>query len=509
MGHSPAKVEGGAGKNLRAMPYDSLDSLLESGIASICDGDWSAAQTSLGQRLEETVRLGRRRLNLFLLSLVAGRVGLSDVAEQLSEDARRTPLEMGEPRYLGTSEDPVRRELEREWWSFNGWRTESEPEPVPQSSGDDELHWASVLDGALEGRAGEMERRWSRFLDGDRPERPLLWNLLALGYLESGDLRTYEEMRDQATTASTEERDVPQELAELLTRAGLHAALADLRQGRWLTSESLHDTLTPQTSSPEPGGVSPGPGWEAGMEESFSLLSVGRAVEAARKLGGLSLQGLPLHRAYALNALGLALFSAGDYADAQEALADCRREAAQTRPEDEPELAARYAEWLLSAGARPVQGDVFCDPFAEPLTSWDEAQTSPEEERADGFWPIFEQVLEGMRLGDHSASQLALRRLLGESSSKERTKAFLISLLSAGIALLEGDHMEAQESIEDASRLLSQGGLQAAPLVEAQGRLAAAGALTLAGKMELEALSTLDPWRDFPADFQQQSYSGL
>jgi hypothetical protein len=494
-------------EELSNMPYDSLDSLLESGIAAICDGDWATAQSLLGERLEDSFRLGRRRLNLFLLSVVAARSGLANISEQLAQDARQVPLEMGEPRYLGHSDDPVRRELENQWWSFNGWLALAEEPVLPiGSAGEEELNWASVLDGAVEGRAGEMERRWSRFLEGAGPERPILWNLLALSYLESGDLRTYEEMRDEAAPEAP--REVPTELAALLEQAGLRGALSDLRQGRWLTAESLHDTLSAgalERSAEELVESA----WENEMAESFLLLSVGRAAEAARKLGSLSLQGSPWHRAYALNALALALFSCGEYAGAEEALAEGHREAAQAPPGGGPELARCFAEWLDSVGVQPVPGSPFCDPFRQSTPGWGEPEGTSPSEDSGAFWPLFEEALEGMRGGNLSACHQTLRRLLSEPSGKECTRAFLTSLLFAGVALLEGDHMEAQDSIDEASRLLSAGGFQSGQLVEAQGRLAAAGAMTLASKMELEALSSLDPWRDFPADFPQQSFSGF
>jgi hypothetical protein len=486
------------------MLYESLDPMLENGIASICDSDWNAAQDLLSQRLEQSAALGCRRLNLFLLSVVALRVGLEGVATQLTQAARDTPVEMGEPRYFGTSKDPVRQKLEQDWWSFNGWSPESGPSRQEDHLASEELSWASVLDGALEGRAGELERRCSRFLDGDHPQRAILWNLLALGYLESGDLRTYEEMRDQAPVVTTP-AEVPEVLVQLLTHAGMNQALADLKNGRWLTS----DSLTHVTSNHEgaAGENAASEAWETEMEASFSLLSVGRAVEAARKLGPLSMQGQSsLHRAYALNALGLALFASGEYSGAEEALADSRKEAAKAPQESDPDLAVRFAEWLHSCGAHPTPGSVFCDPFSEVASS--AAHPETEGQTSDSFWSGFEQVLEGMGEGDLGSAKRTLRRLASEPGSQEPTQAFLIALLFAGTALLEGDHMETQESIDDASRLLEAGGLDAGALVEAQGRLAAAGAMTLAGKMDLAILPTLDPWRDFPADFPQQSYSG-
>lgn len=482
------------------MHYESLDPLLEDGIAAICDSDWNAAQTLLTQRLDESVRLGRRRLNLFLLSVVAARAGLEDVSSQLSHAAYATPVEMGEPRYFGTSEDPIRRELERQWWSFNAWQPEVAPS-LSLANEQTEIAWAAVLDGAMEGRAGELERRWSPFLDGDHPQRAILWNLVALGHLESGDLRTYEEMKEAATGSGPTE--VPEPLAQLLLHAGLGLALADLQAGRWLTPE----ILTNPTPSEEQGEVQETAGWDAAMEDAFSLLSVGQGVDAARRLGPLTSGGSSLQKAYALNALALALFSVGEYGGAEEALADSRAELARSQPQSDPELAARFADWLRAAGSGPAPGEVLCDPFRE--THGAAADEGDGQGQQDQFFPIFEQALEGMRTGDFSRTKRHLRALLAEPSSRRDTQSFLISLLFAGSSLLEGDHMEAQDAIDDASRLLEKGGLDPAILVEAQGRFAAAGALTLAGKLELESLSGLDPWRDFPADFAQQSYSGL
>lgn len=477
------------------MLYETSDSGLECGIDRICAGDWTSAQDLLTQRLEESFRLGRRRLNLFLLAVVASRVGLSDTAEQLLEAARQTPLEMGEPRYLGSGAEPDRRTLEQAWWEFNGWRME-QPLEQREEPRDADVDWAAVLDGALEGRAGELERRWSRFLDGDHPQRSILWNLVALGYLESGDPRTYDEMRSQAPSPDGPV-EIPDSLSALLTHAGLHGALSDLKHGLWLTSERLT-----HSSSVEQGGIegcARDQVWESEMEEAFSLLSVGRGLEAARKLGPLCTSGTHLEKAYAWNALALTLFLSGDYGGAEEALADGRREAQHARLDSAPELAARYAGWLASAGASPTPDSPFCDPFSEVLAS---SEASAEAGGSTpSFWTLFEQVLEGMRNGDIAASRRTLRTLFGDPSSKEVTRAFLVALLFAGTALLEGDHMETQDAIDDASRLLDKGGFEPGVLVEAQGRFAAAGAMNLARKMELEGLSGLDPWRDFPADF--------
>ena len=479
------------------MLEESLDPHLESAIASLCDGDWSTARDALSQRLDETARLGKRRLNLFLLSVAAQRSGLPEVGAQFAELARVTPPEMGEPRYLGNTADPVRRQLEEVWWRFNNWN----PEQLPGSHAAEtssELDWPSILDNALEGRAGELERRLSRHLDGNHPQRRILWNLVAVGYLESGDPRTYEEMRSEAPAGSIE---VPDELAFLLEQAGLYSALEDLRAGRWLTT----DCLTSSEVGPVDGKLAQAAeAWESEMEASFSLLSVGRGTEAARKLGPLTmLQGLsPLHRAYTLNALALALLASGEYGGAEEALRDGRVEAEECDPSGDPEMAERYAMWLQSCGFRPSPDSPFCDPFAaSPSLGQDEAGSPEADER---FWNSFQEVLVVLRDGDLSSARRVLRGL----SSGETTRAFLIALLFAGAALLEGDHMEAQELIDDASRLLELGGLDEEALLEARGRLQATGAVILAGKMDARNLSTLDPWRDFPADFPQQSLSG-
>jgi hypothetical protein len=489
------------------MLYESLDPHLESAIASLCDGDWSNARELLSQRLEETARLGRRRLNLFLLSHAACRSGHQPMGEQLAELARATPLELGEPRYFGTSEDPVRRELEQSWWAFNNWNPEQAPASSQGPAPAGELDWAALLDGALEGRSGELERRCSGLLDGAHPQGAILWNLVALAYLESGDLRTYEEMRDQAPAPATA-GGIPQQLADLLCQAGLASALAELEAGRWLTSDSLSASRAEQAES---AGAAGSEAWEQEMEASFSLLSVGRSVEAARKLGPLSMRKLlPWQRAYTLNALALALFSCGEYGSAEDALREGRAEAAQAGEQDaaqSTQLAQRYTDWLRSAGAQPASGGAFCDPFASEPPACGQ-QDGGDHSGEEAYWSGFEETLEALRSGDLSGARRTLRRLLAAPSAAEPTRAFLTALLLAGAALLEGDHMDAQESIDDASRWLQKGGLDPGLLVEAQGRLAAAGALTLAAKMDLEILPTLDPWRDFAVDFPQQSFSG-
>lgn len=474
------------------MLYESLDPQLESALTAMCAGEWKDAQARLGQRLDESGQLGRRRLNLFLLAVVAGKGGHPQVAAQLRDAARSTPAEMSEPRYLGGGSEGLRRELERAWWEFNRWDPEGSP-LTSASPGQDELDWAAVLDAAMEGRAGEMERRWSSYLDGDHPQRSVLWNLVALGYLESGDLRTYEEMRDSAQGMAGLE--LPAILETLLCQAGLESARADLKAGRWLTSDGLSQGALIDEAGESSSEQRP---WEDEMETAFSLLSVGSGLEAGRLLGPLTGRGDDLERAYALNALALALFLSGEYSQAELALQEFRETAAVADSALRPDLAERYAEWLGSVGAVPAPNSVYCDPFAAASPAED---ASTEGLGGESFWTGFEAVLEQMGRGDTSGCQRALRTLLAEPLANEPTHAFLLALLLAGSSLLDGDHMDAQDSLDEASRLFETGTLTAPALVEAQGRFAAAGAFTLAGKMELELLPTLDLWRDFPADF--------
>ncbi len=488
-------------RNLSPMLYESLDPSLESALDAMCSDNWKEAQATLSARLDDSGSLGRRRLNLFLLAVVAARGGHPQVAEGLREAARATPAEMSEPRYLGNGEEGLRRELERAWWEFNRWNPEGAP-TTTVSAGGDQLDWAAVLDAAVEGRAGEMERRWSSYLDGEHPQRAVLWNLVALGYLESGDLRTYEEMRDSAPAGPV--GGLPSHLEALLSEAGLEQALSDFQAGRWVTSESLSASAAPTGSDPTPSQEERP--WEEEMESAFSLLSVGRGLEAARGLGPLSGRGSELEQAYALNALALALFSSGEYGQAELALAEFRTAAAAADSASQPELAARYGEWLTSVGAIRAPNSVYCDPFANGS---EVAADTNSDENAESFWSGFADVLEEMSLGHTQGCQRGLRALLGEPLAKEPTHAFLVALLFAGTSLLDGDHLDAQESIDEASRLFEAGGLSPAVLLEAQSRLGAAGAFTLAGKMDPEQLATLDPWRDFPADFPQQSLSGF
>lgn len=474
------------------MLNESLDPLLESGIASICDGDWKNARELLGQRLEDCSDFGYRRLNLFLLSIVAARSGHAEASAELMETARTVPAEMAEPRYFGTSCDPVRQDLEQQWWSFNNWTPEravslEETEPAQ------ELDWAAVLDGALEGRAGELERRWSRFLEAEHPHKQVLWNLLALGYLESGDLRTYEEMREQADTVSTPV-PLPTALVALLQQAELGETITALESGRWITSEAL---MSPSGDS-QPAKPELDLSWEEEMENAFSLLSVGLAVEAARKFGFLSASSSDPHRrAYSLNALSLALFRSGEYSQAQEALAESRLALIST---NDKEFTPLFQDWLTSVGSSPQPGELLCDPF-EQTALHGSALLGSDDSSHDIFWVEFDGVLQAMKLGDLGSCQQHLRLLLSQPCAKQPTEAFLLALLLAGTALLQGDHLDAQESIDDASQLLQGENFEANLLSRAQEIFESANAHTLAQKMRPDRLSTLDPWHDFTADF--------
>lgn len=351
--------------------------------------DWNAAREILARRLDNVDTLGRRRLNLYLLSAVATSAGHRDTGEQLAQMARAVPIELNEPRYLGQPDDDTLHQIELGWWSFNGWNGASTTPVEAENESVEELPWADILDGALEGRAGELERRWSSVLESERPERAMLWNLIALAYLEKGDPRTYDEMRSQAPEPTTP----PPPLIALLKKARLLCAVDALEERRWLTA----DLLEVQQSASQPE-------------------------------------------------------------------TDCNDEVCPAQ----------------TAEPSPGLGD----------------------SGIEEFWDCFQTTLERLREKNPSAVKPCLRELLGFSvTTHDTTHAFLVSLLFAGAAIMEGDTIGAQESIDDAVRQAQAGTLNESVLDLAQERARAVGALTIADKLCREGIATLDPWHDFPADF--------
>ena len=366
---------------------ETLDPLFESALSAILRHDWSGAREVLAQRLDETGSLGRRRLNLYLLSVVASAAGHHETGDKLAQLARSTPLELSEPRYLGSSDDELHRQLELGWWAFNGWNVELSTVSSTTEETEGELPWADILDAVVEGRAGELERRWSSVLEGDRPERAALWNLVALAYLEKGDLRTYEEMREQSPSPTAGSPP----LVALLESAGLQLAARALSQGDWVTSEMLHVD-------------------EAVLEDGLEAGS-----------------------------------------------------------DPKPTLPA------------PVEA-----------LDYDE----------EAYWQHFGTAIERLKTAEHREAQLSLRQLLSiPLPAADPTPAFLLALAFAGSAILAGDTLEAQEAIDDAVRHAESAPLRAETLARAGEIFHAVGAATLATKLNLDELSTLDPWRDFPADF--------
>ena len=466
---------------------ESLDLQLEHALEAIRERHWGKARDLLAARLEAASQLGRRRLTLYLLSVTASSAGHPETGDQFAQAARSVPIELSEPRFFGANPEGELSELELGWWTFNGWGVES-THSLPLEGHDPKapLPWADILDSTVEGRAGELERRWSGVLESEHPQRALLWNLVALAYLEQGDPRTYDEMRQSAPKA----QEVPNDLRLLLEQAGLNSAVQTLLEGRWLTSDLL------QNESPArvPTDDSSVDSWTEEMEEAFSLLAVGRAQEAARKFGPLcdspyssSQQG------YALRALALALTDSGEYGPAEETLAESH---ALLEQHPDTALETQYCYWLESARGEMQQ--------AAPESENSPAEFDPHQD----FWFEYESALKAMKQSHLDSAKQSLRRLLSlQVPSADTTSAFLVSLLFAGVAILEGDHIEAQDAIEEATRQAESAPLSAALLHAASQLFLASGAETVGAKLHQEKLSGLDPWRDFPADFASPTLS--
>lgn len=490
------------------MTGERLDDILERALFALEEQDWSQAQSLLAERLDQTPQLGQRRLTLFLLSIAAARSGHTHEGEEFTKLAAATPLELGAPRYLNRSIESSDLDLDLAWWALNGWGTPSARPLTDQSLQPQEhIDWAVVLDFILERRPREIESRWSWILDGDRnhAHHSILWNLLALGYLETGDLRTYEEMREAALIAKVSP-SLPAELLCLLEQAGLHLAIQTIEQGGWITS----DHLNPSSCSPDPtpnvypreNDLSLG-AWIASMQEGFSLLSLSLPLKAARLFASIAYDELPLLlKAYTLNATALALFLCGDYEASERALTDFHALQSQINASDNPELSTQYTSWLHSIEVTSPPNEPFWNPYFQSETVQEITDQNSQDHL---YWVSFRSVLNALKSTNPHAARTPLREALIFSETLEPSHKFLSTLLLAGVCILDGDTMDAQHAIEEVHDLYEKHDLNPNDLQQAQVFFSEVQATNLASKMELIHLATLDPWHDFPSDFPSPS----
>ncbi len=459
---------------------ESLDLQLELALDAMRLQNWKQAREILAARLDESASLGRQRLTLYLLSVTATSSGHPEAGDQFAQVARSVPIELGEPRYFQQPDDSL-RDLELGWWTFNGWGSETVQSCVASTADlSAPLPWADILDSVLEGRAGELERRWAEVLEGAHPHRWLLWNFVALAYLEQGDPRTYDEMRLSAPSG----QEPPDDLLALLEHADLQAAIRALQGQQWLTS----DLLQAEQAAPVDTDNSQ-LAWVESMEEAFSLLSMGRAQESARKFGPLCEPPYSsVQRGYALRALAMALGDCGEYSAAEDAVRESQIWLGQ---QCDDVMDTRFAIWADS-----VRKEAKADVTSSFSQSEDVTGSS------GMYWTDFGSVLEAMRAKEFQDCKPSLRRLLSaQGQLDDATYPFLTALLFAGIAILEGDHVEAQDSIGEAVHHAESATLNPEILQEASRLFFEFRAETLGSKLNPNGLSTLDPWRDFPSDF--------
>lgn len=465
-------------------------------LDALCTSEWSQAREILGDRLGSTRQLGARRLNLFLLSVAAASAGQQDVAETLLQQAHQTAKELGEPRHLGTKADgPEARErlrlLQLGWWDFNGWPVTESEEPSPTENA--ELCWESVVEGALNGHGQELDQRYTKRLaaPADSSTR-YLWNFVALGYLEAGDLRTYEEMTKSAPAHVLD--SLPKDLQEALWSRQLGHLVGLLEDGQWLTANHLQLAESPGTAHRAPIADH---NWEAEMEAAFEVLAQGDHEAAARMFGSLTRQTLnSAQEAFALNGLALCLFRGGDYSSAEQTMVEFRT--VSHGAEVPPGLAARYRIWLNSVEEETVADSAFCDPFSQGSES---VPSEVSKSEGPSFWESYKKAVEELSQGHHNGCKKSLRGVLSSPVLEDRTLNFLTTMLWAGCSLLEGDHMAAQESLNTLSELFAEGPLDDSLLKRGGELFAEVGATTIHQKLTDPAAGGLDLWTDFPADF--------
>lgn len=346
------------------------EKLLESSLKAICLKDWGSAQAYLSKNLESSFKPSYRRLTLFLLSVVAEATGHIAVSQELVTLAQATPVdsEAAQIFSLNAPGNSIRRQLDEAWQEFNGL-TKSNSFQSFQT-----IDWAYVLDNITEGRTREIESKYSAAIESEHPYRHILWNLLALGYLSSGDLRTHQEMRDSKPPPVNSK--APESLEALLKKAGLTQALENLTAGQWLTLDELVVVEPPNPYPPKENDAAllsssdtksakkyqdqvEEYSWDSGIEvgpklQSPSMLDISdfwtqyKLAIGAMKSGDFTLAKGILHRLLATSAelgqtpylLALILFTGNsilesDYVSAQDSLQECEQALAVLEPDKE------------------------------------------------------------------------------------------------------------------------------------------------------------------------------
>lgn len=454
-----------------------FDQSLSEGLELITEARWDEAREVLQARLDQAGAGGHKRLNLFLLSIACASGGHGDEANSLWAQAQQAPLGDLTPRYLDIQLAPndlrqsVLLDLERAWWNFNGWnapRQESIAEYEELS-----VDWEQVVDCMQRGDSATLENLYGQSFSTPNDDSPYLWNLLALTYLEAGNVRTYDEMAGSSPPLASA-GGIPDALKEALESRGLKRALEAFTRGEWLSYTSLSTENLGPTEQAQEFEQSQ---WEHAMEEGFALIDLNQLHEANRQFqtAASSSPDMVL-RMLSLNALCLGFFKLGDYTQAETLHKEFEnlRQAGAHHP-NSPEL-ERFRRWLQGVGVTPQTEETFFDPFTLMAESH---QDSGEQEQID-FWQSLSQLLAQIADGQHAAAKRALQSLEQlTSAAGDETRRYLVVLAYLCSAVLAGDHFEVQEFEQELNSLQNSVTFKPEELAEAKDTFAWSGFDTL------------------------------
>lgn len=484
-----------------------LDQLLSDGLSAMAMGHWVEAQQILSERLGRTDQVGSRRLNLFLISIAAATGGREAEANEFWMQAQQTELDDTAIRYLdlqlsvGDPRQTMLIDLEKAWWDFNGWN--ANPNAPQAQAQETTIDWEFALECTLNGDCSELEGRYGNLFAESVRHHEILWNLLAVAYLQAGNVRTYEEMIGNAPPLPPP-GSVPPELAQALSTRGLGEALKLLNEGHWINTVSLFDSADGSELQAPQESVSQEQ-WEQRMAEGFALLDLNKGIEATRHFQFLATNTEERKlTVIALNALALAFFQMGDYSQAESVYHEFRAVLDRNPVDPNSELMQKYGRWMESIGATPQGGQPFFSPFGTK-SSWNEGALKDDVD----FWDEMNRCLTALGEGDRMEAKRELQRLERAYSQPDAWQAYLMALAYLIGAVAEGDHFEVQEFEVELRELAPRAVFPPEELQNAGDALKWAGFPTAAARLSAGENGTpgpVDPWKDLIGSPSEQAF---
>ena len=463
--------------------------------------NWVEAQKVLASRLEQAQQLGQHRLNLFLLSISAASGGYGDVANQLWSQAQGTPLDGEALRYFDLQfapNDPRQSmliDLERAWWDFNQWNQSSAPASLKMETSDDSVDWEYVVQATLDGDDASLEERYGRSFDDNSQDGFFLWNLLALSYLQAGNVRTYEEMVQNAPLPPSP-NSVSPELKQALVSRNLHSACEAFQAGKWLNAAALCVGEETEAEAFVPDQILNETEWAARMADAFASLELGQFLQAAREFQEINFRTQdPKRLLLSRNALSLAFFKQGDYTQCENVYEEFRNLLSQTPIDPNSELAQGYKRWLEAVDAVPEDGQPFFSPFGGTRSTWNAGTAE-----ALDFWKEFDASVSLLGERNHAAAVGKLQRIeVNLGPQLDPLESYLTSVMFLAAFVMAGDHSEVHEMTPQVMALEQQAVFAEDKTEEVADQLRWAGFEALSNRLTGGAAARsvpLNPWED-------------